>query len=307
MVAGMMVFSGAAPIAQAQSGYRAVPNWPARTGKQAPDYGTRMVVGVATDAQGQVVVFQRTPHPVLVFDRQGRFLRTWGKGVFALPHGCRFDRQGDLWLTDVGHHQVFKYAPDGRLLQSWGVRDTPGDDAGHFNQPADVAFAPDGDVYIADGYGNSRVVHLDANGRWKGAWGHRGTGPGQFRLVHSLVVDRQGRVYVVDRANARIQVFTGDGRFLTQWRNTGHPFGLFLTPDQRLFVADGIADTVSIYTLDGKRMARWGGTGSGLGKMRRAHLLCVDDQGAVYVAEVNGRRVQKYLPVSTPTISHGAK
>ena len=244
--------------------------------------------------------------PFLCLTARDVFCGRGARMLFALPHGCRFDPQGNLWLTDVGHHQVYKYTPEGRLLQSWGVRDTPGNDASHFNQPADVAFAPDGDVYIADGYGNARVVHLDANGHWKGAWGRRGTGPGQFRLVHSLAVDTQGRVYVVDRANARIQVFTGDGKFLTQWRNVGHPFGLFLTPDQRLFVADGIADTISIYTLDGKRVARWGGTGSAMGKMRRAHLLCVDDQGAVYVAEVNGRRVQKYLPVSTPNISHGA-
>ena len=288
---------------RAQFGYRAVPDWPAKAGQQAPDYGAGMVVGVAANAQGQVTVFQRTPHPVLVFDRQGRFLRSWGQHLFALPHGCRFDPQGNLWLTDVGHHQVYKYAPDGRLLQAWGVRDVPGNDASHFNQPADIAFAPNGDIYIADGYGNARVVQLDAQGKYKRAWGRRGTGPGQFRLVHSLAVDRQGRVYVVDRANRRVQVFTGEGRFLTQWRNIGHPFGLFLTPDQRLFVADGIADTISIYTLDGKRVARWGGTGSGPGKMRRAHLLCVDDQGAVVVAEVNGRRAQKYVPVSTPPIS----
>ena len=294
----------------AQSAYRVVADWPQKAGRDAPGYGTRMVTGVATDARGQVYVFQRTPDPVLVFDRQGRFLRAWGQGQFTLPHACRIDRAGNVWFTDVGRHQVCKYAPEGRLLQSWGIRDTPGSDARHFNQPADVAWGPGGDIYIADGYGNARVVHLDAAGRYIGAWGRRGTGPGQFRLVHSVAVDAQGRVYVIDRANRRIQIFTGAGKFLTQWTQVGDPFGLFLTPDQRLFVADGIANTVSVYSVqstqsglpDGRRLAHWGGTGTAPGKMRRAHLLCVDDQGAVYVAEVDGKRVQKWVPASASPI-----
>ncbi len=290
-----LLFSTSGPV-NAQIAYRPVLNWPIRAGARPPDYGSQMVVGVASDKQGQVYVFQRTPHPVLVFDRQGRFLRSWGQGQFTLPHGCRFDPAGNLWLTDVGRHQVYKYTPEGKLLQSWGVRDTSGCDSTHFNQPADVAFGPRGDVYIADGYGNARVVHLDANGKYIGAWGRHGNGPGQFHLVHSLAVDNQGRVYVVDRSNARIQVFTPDGKFLTQWRNIGHPFGVFLTPGQRLFVADGRADTISIYALNGKRLAQWGHTGTAPGQMRRAHLLCVDDQGAVYVAEVNGKRIQKFAP-----------
>jgi peptidylamidoglycolate lyase len=290
--------------AHAQTLYRSVRDWPAGTGRRAPDYGTRMVVGVATDSKGQVYVFQRTPHPILVFDRAGNYLRTWGHGQFALPHGCRIDPQGNIWLTDVGLHQVFEYASDGRLLATWGVKNTPGNDATHFNQPADVAFGPKGDVYIADGYGNARIVHLDAKGRYRNSWGHPGHAPGAFRLVHSVAVDANGRVYVVDRDNARIQVFTPEGDLLAVWKHVGHPFGLFLTPDQRLFVADGLANTVSIYSLAGKRLAQWGSTGSAAGEMRRAHLLCVDDQGAVYVAEVNGRRVQKFVPQSTsiPTL-----
>ena len=294
-----MLFVSLLPVglsAHAQTVYRSVRNWPANGGHQAPGYGTQMVVGVATDSKGQVYVFQRTPHPVLVFDRAGNYLRTWGQGLFALPHGCRIDPQGNLWLTDVGLHQVFKYSPDGKRLAVWGVKNTPGNDASHFNQPADVAFGPKGDVYIADGYGNARIVHLGADGRFRNAWGRSGQAPGEFRLVHSVAVDASGRVYVVDRKNARIQVFTSEGRFLTAWAHVGHPFGLFLTPDQRLFVADGIADTVGIYSLTGQRLAQWGSPGSAAGQMRRAHLLCVDDRGAVYVAEVNGKRVQKFTP-----------
>lgn len=287
----------------AQTVYRPLRRWPKGGTAEAPDYGTHMVVGVATDGKGNVYVFQRTPHPMLIFDRAGRYLRTWGHGLFALPHGCRIDPEGNVWLTDVGRHQVFKYTPDGRRLAVWGVKNRPGNDATHFNQPADVAFGPRGDVYIADGYGNARIVHLDAKGQYRNAWGRRGHGPGEFHLVHSVAVDQRGRVYVVDRANARIQVFTSEGHFLSSWEHIGHPFGLFLTPQQQLFVADGISNTIGIYSLAGKRLAQWGSTGSAPGEMRRAHLLCVDDQGAVYVAEVNGRRVQKFIPrfTSVPT------
>jgi DNA-binding beta-propeller fold protein YncE len=279
--------------------YRPVKDWPVQGGRGVPDYGKGMVVGVATDRQGKVYVFQRTSHPLLVFDREGHFLRSWGKGIFTSPHGCRIDPSGNLWLTDTGDHRVMQFTTDGRLLRTYGVKKRPGGDATHFHGPADVAFGSRGDIYIADGYGNSRIVHLSSAGRYLGAWGRRGSRPGEFHLVHSLAVDASGRVYVADRENARIQVFAADGRFLTQWRKVGKPFGLYLTPDQRLFVADGRANTIHIYDLEGRILARWGGTGSASGKMRRAHLLCVDDQAAVYVAEVNGRRIQKFVPMPT--------
>ncbi|HLK55808.1 MAG TPA: peptidyl-alpha-hydroxyglycine alpha-amidating lyase family protein, partial [Chthonomonadaceae bacterium] len=280
--------------------YKPDPNWPAAHGRGVPDYGTAMVMSVAVDATGQVIVVQRARHPILVFDRAGHFLRAWGEGFFTAPHACRVDPQGNLWITDTGDHRVMKFTPEGKLLATWGVKNRPGSDSRHFNQPSDVAFAPFGDIYIADGYGNARVVRLSPMGQYLGAWGKRGTRPGQFRLVHSIAVDAQGRAYVVDRANDRIQVFTPDGRFLAQWRHVGHPFGLFLTPDQRLFVSDGIANTITIYDLQGQRLAQFGGTGRRPGQMRRAHMLCVDTDGAVYVAEVNGKRIQKFLPVPAP-------
>ena len=172
-----------------------------------------------------------------------------------------------------------------------------GNDKTHFGRPADVAFAPDGSVYVADGYANSRVVHLTANGKFLNAWGSRGTAKKQFHLVHSVAVDKDGWVYVADRENARIQIFTASGTFIAQWTTVGHPFGLAWTPAQNLLVCDGVADTVSVYDKAGKRLARWGGGGTAPGKFRRAHLLDVDQStGAVYVAEVKGQRVQKFAP-----------
>ena len=280
------------------TGYRPVP-WPRPdAARAAPDYGRVEVRGVATDGR-QVYVFQYSAaHPLLVFTPDGRYVGSWGGGLFTMPHGCRVEpHTGNLWLTDDGDHRVLVFTPGGRLIATYGVRGVAGNDSRHFNRPADVAFAPDGSVYVADGYGNARVVHLSAAGKFIGAWGRHGTGRGEFHLVHSVAVGRDGRVYVADRENARLQVFSASGTYLTEWRQAGHPFGLDWTPSGDLVICDGVADTVSVYNTSGKRQTRWGGTGSAPGKFRRAHLLSVEQAtGAIYVTEVKGRRVQKFTP-----------
>lgn len=275
--------------------FRPVAGWPSGA-RTAPGYGTGAVSAVATDRQGRVFVFQRAPVPVLVFQRDGTFIRSWGAGEFSSPHGCRFDPDGNLWLTDNADHRVLKYTPEGKLLATFGTKGQAGEDATHFNKPTDIAFAPNGDFYVSDGYGNSRVVRFSRNGEYLGAWGRKGTGEGEFNLPHSVVIDRSGKVYVADRENARVQVFSPEGKFLTQWRDTGHPYGLYLTPDQRLYLTDGLANTLTVYDLSGKRLRRAGSTGSGPGEYQLPHLLNVDDQGAVYVCEITGKRVQKLLP-----------
>lgn len=272
--------------------YRPVRDWPQ---PGAPEYGTAAVSAVAISPRGEVYVFQRSPHPMLVFTRDGKYLRSWGEGMFTNPHGCRFDPDGNLWVTDNADHRVLKLTPEGKVLLTLGVKGVPGEDPTHFNKPADVAFGPKGDLYVADGYGNSRVVHFDKEGRYVGAWGHRGRGEGEFHLPHSVAVDHTGKVYVADRENARVQVFTPDGKFLQQWSETGHPYGLYLTPDQHLFLTDGRANMLSEWDLQGHRLAQWGGTGPEWGHLRLPHLLTVDQDGSVYVAEVDGKRVQKFM------------
>lgn len=275
-----------------ESGYRVVPGWPAGAA-QAPGYGQYAVSAVTSDAKDNVYVFQRAPQPVLVFDAEGRFLRSWGAGLFTNPHGCRIDPEGSLWLTDNADHRVMKFTIDGKLLATFGVKNQPGEDATHFNRPADVAFGPEGDIYIADGYGNSRVVRLSHDGKFLGAWGRKGAGEGEFNLPHSVAVDTRGRVYVADRENKRVQVFTREGKFLAQWQGA-QPYGLAMTRDQKLLVSDGKANRVSLFDLDGKLLTGWGSSGPEPGQMNLAHLLCVDGRGAVYVAEVDGKRVQKF-------------
>src|SRR5207302_42663 len=160
---------------------------------------------------------------------------------------CRIDPEGNLWLTDNSDHRVMKFTPEGKLLATFGVRNEPGEDSTHFNRPTDVAFAPSGDVYISDGYGNSRVVRLSHGGKFLGAWGRKGAGEGEFNLPHSIAVDARGRVYVADRENARIQVFTPEGKFLAQWANGVHPYGIAMTPDAKLIVSDGLTNLLRLY------------------------------------------------------------
>jgi DNA-binding beta-propeller fold protein YncE len=158
-----------------------------------------------------------------------------------------------------------------------------------------VAVAPSGEFYVSDGYGNSRVVKFAKDGTFLKQWGKKGTAPGEFNLPHAIVLDGQGRVYVGDRENNRIQIFDADGRFLAQWTECGAPFGLFLAGD-RMFVADGLANWVKVLDRTGKPLGRFGEPGRGPGQLQLPHMLCVDAHGAVYVAEVNGRRVQKFVP-----------
>jgi DNA-binding beta-propeller fold protein YncE len=189
---------------------------------------------------------------------------------------------------------VTKFDRQGKVLLTLGVKGKPGDTPDKFNKPADVAVTPGGDFYVADGYGNSRVVKFTKEGKYLKEWGKKGKGEGEFNLPHTIFLDAQGRVHVGDRENDRIQVFDADGRFLAQWRDSGAPFGLFLHKEQAL-VADGRAHWVKVLDSHGKALGRWGEKGTGPGQFKLPHWVCVDSRGVVYVAEVEGKRVQKFV------------
>ena len=256
------------------------------------------VSGVATDADDNLLLFHRgdPQRPVLVFDKNGRFLRSFGEGLFKSTHGLRVDPDGNVWATDNANHTVVKFGPDGKMLMTLGEKDVAGEDARHFNKPTDVAFAPNGDFYVSDGYGNSRVVKFDKAGKYLLAWGRKGAGEGDFNLPHAVRLDSKGQVYVADRENKRIQVFDPGGNFLRQFANGVAPYGLFITPDDTVFVADGVAHEVLKMTSDGKVLAKWGGGGREPGRFLMPHGICVGADGAVYVAEVTGARLQKFVP-----------
>jgi DNA-binding beta-propeller fold protein YncE len=271
--------------------YHVVPNW----AKIPSDVTLGPVSAVATDAADRVFVCHRGKRPVLVFERDGTFVRSWGDDHLKTPHGLRIDREGHVWLTDIGHHQVMKFDADGRLLLSLGRQGQAGKGPEQFDRPTDVAFTPSGDFYVSDGYGNTRVLKFSKDGKLLKQWGTPGTGPGEFNLPHSICVDAKGRVIVGDRENNRIQVFDADGKFITQWTAGGAPFGMFLARD-RLFVADGRANWVTVLDLNGNSLGRFGEAGTAPGQFKLPHMLCVDTRGAVYVAEVDNKRIQKFEP-----------
>jgi DNA-binding beta-propeller fold protein YncE len=254
-----------------------------------------LATAVATDKDDNLFVFHRGKQPISVFDKNGKFLRSWGDAEVDTAHGLRIDGEGNIWTTDLGTHQVIKYDPQGKVLLTLGTKGKPGRTREHFNKPADVAVTPAGDVYIADGYNNTRVVKFSKEGKYLLEWGKPGNGPGEFNLPHAIFLDGKGRVYVGDRENDRVQVFDADGKYLEQWRDTGSPFGLFLQGD-RMLVADGRGDQVRILDLAGKVLARFGKNGKDLGQFQLPHGICADSRGVVYVTEADGERVQKFVP-----------
>lgn len=253
------------------------------------------VAGVAIDSKAQILVFHRAEPPILLLSAGGKWVRSFGEGLFKSAHGMRVDRDDNLWVTDNANHTVVKLAPDGRVLMTLGERDISGSDTTHFNKPADVAVAANGDFFVADGYGNSRVVKFDASGKFVKTWGTKGKAPGEFNLPHAVRLDSKGLLYVGDRENNRVQVFDQEGRFLRQFGGFA-PYGMFITPEDVLFIADGRANKVLKMTLEGKLLAEWGTRGEEPGNFSMPHGITVGPDGAVYVGEVGGKRLQKFVP-----------
>jgi DNA-binding beta-propeller fold protein YncE len=262
--------------------------------------------GVALNSKGHVFVLNRGPHPLMEFDADGNFIRSLDEGLygFVFPHFVRVDAEDNIWVVDGGG-MVIKLDPNGKVLMLLGRRPEP-TEVGQpiplsnelFNRPTDVAWDAAGDIFVADGYGNSRIVKYDKNGKFVKAWGQRGVRPGEFNLPHSIAVDSKGLVYVADRENYRIQVFDTDGTFIKQWNNLGSPWTLCLTPGpkQVLFVADGYQNRIFKVDLDGNILGAYGETGRQLGQFINTHGLSCDAQQDVFVAETRNWRVQKLVP-----------
>ncbi len=266
-------------------------------------WSLKEVPDVAVGPDDRVYVFSRGTHPMIVFDREGRFITSWGEGVFTRPHGLTFGPDGMLYCVDDAAHCIRKCTPEGQVLATFG---TPGQPAPRhsgqpFCQPTKVAFDPrTGDLYISDGYGNARVHKFSPDGRHLFSWGEYGTDPGQFNLVHSVCTDAEGKVYIADRENHRVQVFDDQGRYLGQWNNLFRPCGL-LIKDGLAYIGQlhtslpvnstypYIGACVSIHDLTGRRLARLGDPHQGLGpgQFIAPHGLAVDSRGDIYVGEVS--------------------
>jgi DNA-binding beta-propeller fold protein YncE len=262
------------------------------------DWVTGEASGVALNSRGHIFLFQRAKPMLSEFDESGRYLRSLGEGLFDHPHGLRIDSQDNIWTTDDTNHTVLKLSPAGKVLLVLGRRNNGGEADWLFNKPADVAVTDSGDIYVADGYGNSRIVKFDRSGNFIRAWGRYGSGAGEFILPHSVVVDRAGRVYVADRENARIQIFDSDGRFLTQWTGIGYPYGLQITLDQHVWMVDGGFDRIVELDPHGKILGAIGSPGHGPGQFAWGHFLAFGADRKMFVADVLNWRFQVFRPTN---------
>ncbi|MBM3265893.1 MAG: 6-bladed beta-propeller [candidate division Zixibacteria bacterium] len=287
--------------------YQVVHGWP----KLPKGFALGQTTGVDTDSHNHVFIVHRSKiRPIMMFDgKTGELLGSYGDGLFGEggQHGLEVDDQDNVWVTDTINHQVMKFSHEGELLMTLGKKGMPGWDANHFNQRTDIVIAPNGDFYVSDGYGNRRVAKFDKQGQFQFDWGSEGSGPGQFVLPHSVDRDAEGRIYVVDRTNARIAVFDATSKPLTELKmpDNGRPWGLDIAADGHLWVVDGgdmkpaPPDRGQIIKMDlkGNVVAKFGSFGSYDGQIYWGHDVALAKDGSVYVGDVNlGMRVQKFVP-----------
>jgi DNA-binding beta-propeller fold protein YncE len=263
--------------------------------------------GIVTDSRDRVYLFNRSDHPLIVLDADGSYYTSWGEGVLSSAHGMFIDQQENIYLPVMNSHVVLKYSSSGNLLMTLGTWDQPSDTgwsgnyrdpvkqaAGPFHRPTDVAISPSGDIYISDGYGNARVHRFTADGELQMSWGMPGkTAPGEFHVPHGVWVHTDGRVLVADRENNRVQIFSPQGEFLTQWTDLARPCDIYIDAAGAVYVPE-LDGLITILSLDGKILARWTsptGTGDGDG----GHAVWLDSRGDIYINQnQEGRRLLKY-------------
>ncbi len=288
-------------VGSGQFTYEALATW-----QKLPD-GIRLqeTPGVAVNSRDEVYAITRnTEHPVMVFHREGNLLRTFGKGTFSnRTHGILIGPDDSVWCADDGTHTITKFTPEGKLVMTLGTPYQPAKKWGGapFNRPTHAAISPKtGNIYVSDGYGNSRIHKYTPDGRHLLSWGAPGIDPGQFIRPHNLAIDAEDRVYVADRECHRVQVFDADGEFITMWNNIHRPDGMTLGPDGNIYIgelngmdgvddAPGLGHRVSILSPEGKPLARFGDPveGEAPGQFVAPHGIAVDSHGDIYVGEVS--------------------
>ena len=282
--------------------------------------------GVGVDSHDRVYIFGRQQSLVFVYERDGTYVTSWGEGFWTTTHGLTVGPDDMLYLTDSGGHSVEKFTTDGRHVQSFGPKGITSDTgyvkvfpdqarrsasiqhaAGPYNMPCTVAVAPDGVVYVADGYGNACVHRFAPDGTYLGGFGGPGTGPGEFNLPHGIAIDAHGRVLVADRENERVQFFSATGEYLFEWTDLQRPTQVRVGPGGDVYVSElhwkpgmqsfktgkireAHASRMSVFSADGTLRARWGQAASDdatlPGNFTAPHDIAVDSHGDVYIGEV---------------------
>jgi hypothetical protein len=292
-------------------------------------------IGVATNSKGHVFVYTRSGDTRLFeFDQSGAFVREIGQGLygFEFAHAVRVDRDDNIWAVDEGTNMVIKFTPDGRVAMVIGRRPQAVEGLAApilgapeappepyvFSRPTDVGFDAAGNIFVTDGYGNSRVVKFDKNGRFIKDVGTRGSQRGQLNLPHTMAMDASGNVYVGDRSNARVQVFDNDLNVKAIYDNVGNPWAVCISPGphQYLFVSNSIPDnglaqyrdiTGEIYKmeLDGTILGKFGKAGKQLGEFSTVHEIDCRNPDELFVAEITAWRIQKIILRSQPATAAG--
>lgn len=296
--------------------YKLVKDWPQPSIKSNMGQPS----GLGIDKEGNLIVFHRADaidaadpkklilkNTMLKIDTEsGKVIKEWGDGLFCWPHGLNVDKDGNIWVTDVGLHQVFKFDENGVLLMELGVAGEPGSDGKHFDKPTDVAVANDGSFYVSDGYGNSRVVKFSPTGEFMLQWGEKGTGKGQFNIPHSIDLDGAGNVIVADRENARIQKFDANGNFLEEWKNGvgANVYAIKVaSPKGNLFAVDYkvenegtriLGSNIIEFDADFNVVNQQGRIGAYDGPLCRYHDIEIDNEGNIYTVDLLENHVQKF-------------
>ena len=308
------------PTNSAPNPYRTVTGWFQVPAGRA--WGS--TAGVDVDSKGHIWVAERCGanscadsklDPIFEFDASGKLLRNFGGGLFLFPHGIGVDKEGNVWVTDGQGkegkgHQVFKFSPEGKVLMTLGKAGIAGNGTDTFNMPSDVAVAPNGDIFVADGHGgmsNNRIVKFSKDGKYIKEWGMKGTGPGEFDIPHALAFDSKGRLFVGDRNNNRIQIFDQDGKFIDQWPQFSRPSGIFIDKHDVIYVADSESVSVSKNHDGWKRGIRVGSAKTGevtalipdpvevITGTSAAEGVAADAKGVIYGAEVGPKDLKKYV------------
>lgn len=247
---------------------------------------------------------------ILIIDKNnGKLISSWGDNLFIMPHGLTVDNENNIWVTDIGLQQVFKFSHDGKLLLKLGEARVAGNDSLHFNKPTDIAIAQDGSFYVSDGYGNSRIVKFSAAGKYLFEWGKKGDKQSEFNIPHGICLDNDCNIYVADRENSRIQMFDSTGKFIKQFADNS--FGricsvAFDNSTSKLFAVDDFTflgikhrgSDVFIFDTTGKVQTRFGRSGFYDGKTCWYHDLTVDKDGNIYIGDILGNTLQKFRQVS---------